>query len=84
MAAIAGDQPFIMKPDGVGWLYALRAVMMWPMPAHYEPVESPVGNLFYPAKQACKSLRYRCSKDRSMLLPIRPRGNFLSSPPRFG
>ena len=24
MAAIAGDQPFIMKPDGVGWLYAPR------------------------------------------------------------
>jgi formate dehydrogenase major subunit len=52
MAAIAGDQPFIMKPDGVGWLYAPGAVKDGPLPAHYEPVESPVGNLLYP-RQAC-------------------------------
>ena len=52
MAAIAGDQPFIMKPDGVGWLYAPGAVKDGPMPTHYEPVESPVGNLLYP-KQTC-------------------------------
>jgi formate dehydrogenase major subunit len=52
MAAIAGDQPFIMKPDGVGWLFAPGAVKDGPLPAHYEPVESPVGNLLYP-KQVC-------------------------------
>jgi formate dehydrogenase major subunit len=51
MAAIAGNQPFIMKPDGVGWLYA-PAVKDGPLPTHYEPVESPLGNLLYP-KQAC-------------------------------
>jgi formate dehydrogenase major subunit len=51
MAAIAGNQPFIMKPDGVGWLYA-PAVKDGPLPTHYEPVESPVGNLLYP-KQTC-------------------------------
>ncbi len=51
MAAIAGNQPFILKPDGVGWLYA-PAVKDGPLPAHYEPVESPVGNLLYP-KQTC-------------------------------
>jgi formate dehydrogenase major subunit len=51
MAAIAGDQPFIAKPDGVGWLYA-PAVKDGPLPTHYEPVESPVGNLLYP-KQSC-------------------------------
>jgi formate dehydrogenase major subunit len=51
MAAIAGDQPFIFKPDGVGWLYA-PAVKDGPLPTHYEPVESPLGNLLYP-KQAC-------------------------------
>ena len=48
MAAIAGTQPFIMKPDGVGWLYAPGSVRDGPLPAHYEPVESPVGNLLYP------------------------------------
>ncbi|MDB5309408.1 MAG: formate dehydrogenase [Gemmataceae bacterium] len=52
MAAIAGDQPFIMKPDGLGWLYAPGAVKDGPLPTHYEPVESPVGNLLYP-KQTC-------------------------------
>jgi formate dehydrogenase major subunit len=51
MAAIAGTQPFIFKPDGVGWLYA-PAVKDGPLPVHYEPVESPVGNLLYP-KQTC-------------------------------
>jgi formate dehydrogenase major subunit len=52
MAAIAGSQPFIFKPDGVGWLYAPGAVKDGPLPTHYEPVESPLGNLLYP-KQAC-------------------------------
>ena len=51
MAAIAGNRPFILKPDGVGWLYA-PAVKDGPLPTHYEPVESPLGNLLYP-KQAC-------------------------------
>jgi formate dehydrogenase major subunit len=48
MAALAGTQPFIMKPDGVGWLYVPEGVRDGPLPAHYEPVESPVGNLLYP------------------------------------
>jgi formate dehydrogenase major subunit len=52
LAALSGKQPFIMKPDGVGWLYAPGAVKDGPLPAHYEPVESPVGNLLYP-KQLC-------------------------------
>ncbi len=52
MAAIAGNQPFIMKPDGVGWLYAPAPSRTGRCPTHYEPVESPVGNLLYP-KQTC-------------------------------
>ncbi len=52
MAALAGDQPFILKPDGLGWLFAPGAVKDGPLPTHYEPVESPVGNLLYP-KQTC-------------------------------
>ncbi len=50
MAAIAGTAPFIMKPDGLGWLYAPGVVKDGPLPTHYEPVESPVGNLLYPAQ----------------------------------
>jgi formate dehydrogenase major subunit len=52
MAAIAGNEPFIMKPDGLAWLYAPVGLKDGPLPAHYEPVESPVGNLLYP-KQTC-------------------------------
>jgi formate dehydrogenase major subunit len=52
MAAIAGTEPFILKPDGVGWLYAPGAVKDGPLPTHYEPVESPLGNLLYP-RQTC-------------------------------
>jgi formate dehydrogenase major subunit len=48
MAAIAGDRPFIVKPDGLGWLFAPSILKDGPLPAHYEPIESPVGNLLYP------------------------------------
>jgi formate dehydrogenase major subunit len=57
MAAIAGNQPFIMKPDGVGWLYAPTALKDGPVPAHYEPVESPVGNLLYPRQAINPTVR---------------------------
>ena len=43
MDAIAGTEPFIMKPDGVAWLFAPGAVKDGPLPTYYEPVESPVG-----------------------------------------
>jgi formate dehydrogenase major subunit len=46
-AGIAGDDPFIMQADGKGWLYAPTGLLDGPLPAHYEPVESPVRNPFY-------------------------------------
>ena len=52
MKAIAGNEPFIMKPDGVAWLFAPGAVKDGPLPVHYEPIESPIGNLLHP-KQTC-------------------------------
>jgi formate dehydrogenase major subunit len=51
MKAIAGDAPFIMKPDGRGWLFAPTGVKDGPLPTHYEPVESPVMNLLYREQQ---------------------------------
>ncbi|TMM00293.1 MAG: formate dehydrogenase [Actinobacteria bacterium] len=48
MDAISGDQPFIMMGDGVGWLYTPSGLLDGPLPTHYEPLESPVGNLLYP------------------------------------
>jgi formate dehydrogenase major subunit len=58
-AAIAGDQPFIMHPDGVGWLYVSSGLKDGPLPAHYEPLESPFANPLYqqnidPAVKLCE------------------------------
>ena len=39
--------PFIMQGDGKGWLYAPTGLLDGPLPAHYEPHESPVRNAFY-------------------------------------
>lgn len=47
MEAISGDAPFIMKPDGLGWLFAPSGAKDGPLPTHYEPIESPVPNLLY-------------------------------------
>jgi formate dehydrogenase major subunit len=41
--------PFIMTPEGVGRIFApLGAFADGPLPEHYEPIESPVPNLFHP------------------------------------
>ena len=45
--AINGDDPFIMQADGKGWLYAPSGLVDGPMPAHYEPAESPIRNPMY-------------------------------------
>jgi formate dehydrogenase major subunit len=47
MAAIAGTDPFIIKPDGRGWLYVPRGLKDGPLPTHYEAAESPVHNMLY-------------------------------------
>ena len=45
--ALAGTDPFIMKPDGKGWLFVPSGLVDGPLPVHYEPAESPVHNLLY-------------------------------------
>jgi formate dehydrogenase major subunit len=45
--AIAGTHPFIMQADGRGWLFAPAGLVDGPMPAHFEPQESPVSNPLY-------------------------------------
>lgn len=47
VAALAGDDPFIMQPDGKGWLFAPTGLLDGPLPTHYDPLESPVPNLLY-------------------------------------
>jgi formate dehydrogenase major subunit len=47
VAAISGIDPFIMQADGKAWLFAPAGLVDGPLPAHYEPQESPVANPFY-------------------------------------
>ena len=46
-AGLTGAEPFIMQGDGRGWLFAPSGVKDGPLPAHYEPVESPLPNVVY-------------------------------------
>ncbi len=45
--AIRGDKPFIMHPDGRGWIHAPQGLVDGPLPTHYEPHESPFHNSMY-------------------------------------
>jgi formate dehydrogenase major subunit len=49
--ALGGDKPFILHPDGVGWLFVSSGLKDGPLPAHYEPLESVVRNPVYPQQQ---------------------------------
>ncbi len=45
--AHSGTDPFIMKADGRGWLYAPTGLVDGPLPTHYEALESPIQNPLY-------------------------------------
>ncbi|OBK78507.1 formate dehydrogenase [Mycobacterium sp. 1274761.0] len=47
VAALRGDDPFVMQADGKGWLFAPNGVADGPLPTHYEPHESPIRNALY-------------------------------------
>lgn len=49
---LSGVDPFIMQSDGKAWLFAPKGLVDGPLPAHYEPQESPVANALYPQQQA--------------------------------
>jgi formate dehydrogenase major subunit len=59
VAGISGDDPFIMQADGKAWLFAPAGLADGPLPAHYEPAESPFENPLYgqqanPVRQVLK------------------------------
>ena len=56
-AALAGDKPFILHPDGVGWIYVSSGLKDGPLPTHYEPLEALIPNPLYP----------KCSTDPAAL-----------------
>lgn len=45
---LPGTAPFIMHPDGAGWIWVPSGLKDGPLPAHYEPLESNVRNALYP------------------------------------
>jgi formate dehydrogenase major subunit len=45
--ALPGDAPFIMHPDGAGWIWVPSGLKDGPLPAYYEPLESNVTNPLY-------------------------------------
>jgi formate dehydrogenase major subunit len=51
LEAIGGDKPFILHPDGRGWLFVPSGLVDGPLPAHYEPQESPFVNTLYAQQQ---------------------------------
>jgi formate dehydrogenase major subunit len=71
MDAIGGSEPFMMLPDGRAALYAPHGVLDGPLPTHYEPIESPVGNALYPKLQGNPSaIRWRRPEN-----PLAPAGD---------
>jgi formate dehydrogenase major subunit len=55
--AHSGTDAFIMKADGVAWLYVPTGLVDGPLPTQYEPAESPVRNPLY-KQQASPVLKY--------------------------
>jgi formate dehydrogenase major subunit len=70
--AHAGTDPFLLKSDGRGWLFAPKGLVDGPFPTHYEPVESPVRNPLY-AQQASPVLKYWKRADNALAPPGDPR-----------
>jgi formate dehydrogenase major subunit len=66
----SGSDPFSLKPDGRGWLFAPSGLKDGPLPTHYEPLESPVKNLLY-KQQSSPVVNRMPRKDN----PISPPGD---------
>ncbi|HEY8884526.1 MAG TPA: molybdopterin-dependent oxidoreductase, partial [Chloroflexota bacterium] len=74
LAAHSGSDPFLMMFDGKGWLYAPRGLKDGPLPVHYEPAESPRGNLLHPQHVSDPTADYyRHRRDNPLAPPGDPR-----------
>jgi formate dehydrogenase major subunit len=58
VGALPGSAPFILHPDGLGWLFVPAGLVDGPLPTHYEPHESPVENPLYGQQQNPVRQRY--------------------------
>jgi len=70
MDAIAGTEPFIMKPDGKGWLFVPSGLVDGPLPTHYEPAESPVHNQLYKQQSSPVFKWWAHGKDYNQIAPV--------------
>jgi len=68
IAALRGDSPYIAHPDGRGWLFVPAGLVDGPLPAHYEPQESPFENPLY--GQQRNPLRQRYEHDANPYNPF--------------
>jgi len=69
MDAHFGTDPFIMKPDGKGWLFAPKGLKDGPLPTHYEAAESPVHNALY-HQQSNPAAKYFKDRPDNRLAPV--------------
>jgi formate dehydrogenase major subunit len=72
--AISGDKPFIIQADGRGWLFAPTGLLDGPLPAHYEPQESPFVNSLYPQQRNPTRQRFDREQNRYHPVPGQPGG----------
>src|SRR5258705_4292837 len=70
--ALSGSEPFIMKSDGVGWLYVPTGLVDGRLPVHYEPAESRVRTPLY-RQQSSPVLKYWKLAGNELAPPADPR-----------
>ncbi len=54
----SGSDPFTLKADGRGWLFAPSGLKDGPLPTHYEPLESPLRNALYSRQDSPVAKRF--------------------------
>ena len=67
MDAHSGSDPFIMKPDGKGWLFVPKGLKDGPLPTHYEPIEAPIKNAMYGQQSNPTALYFRKRADNPLV-----------------
>jgi formate dehydrogenase major subunit len=74
-----GDAPFVMMGDGRGALYVPAGLKDGPLPTHYEPWESPVGNALHPDRPRNPAARDFPRPDNPYHAPGDPRFPYVAT-----
>jgi len=73
LAALPGDAPFVMRPDGLGWIFVPSGLVDGPLPAHYEAIESVVRNPLYVHAATNPAVNRFERADNPLAAPLDPR-----------